>query len=156
MDICNINPELEIAMLDKQVMQDFDKELAKVKAEIKKCAHIRDSWGGAGVIVTANKLRKGNKGDLVLITPHATAVGWYFNRTKSFVHGINHLTKQRFYRDLAKAVENLPEGADENQVFEELFAITREIQMIVMGLIEDKENNHPVSPKAKSSKTKGE
>jgi hypothetical protein len=84
-------------------------------------------WGGAGVIVTADKERRGSESDFVLTTPHAMAVSWYFNRVKkvAYVSGIDYLSKYSFFPDLAKSVAALPEDANEKRVFEALIEQTR-------------------------------
>lgn len=128
----------------------LDDALAEIKEEFSKGAYMKkvrsnsakDSWGGANVIVTTDKHRKGWEGDLVLITPHADIVGWYFKRIMSVAYtlgGIDYFSKHSFFHDLAKSVADLTEGADENMVFNTLIAKTREILMASMDL---SENSH--------------
>jgi hypothetical protein len=123
--------------LKNQLTSDLNTGINEISAEIASGAHITkrktrsgDSWGGANVIVTSDKLRTGDQGDFVLVTSHAAAVGWYFNRVKRIAYsadGIDHLSKCSFFRDLAKAVANLPQDADEQRVFSALISETRKI-----------------------------
>ena len=121
--------------MKNQLTSDLNTVIDKIEAEIARDADIPkrkrpsgDSWGGANVIITSDKMRTGDQGDLVLVTPHAAAVGWYFNRVKRISNKageIDHLSKYGFFRDLAKAVADLPQDADEQRVFKTLLAKTR-------------------------------
>jgi hypothetical protein len=121
--------------MKNQLTSDLDTAIDKIEAEIANGAHIPkrnrprgDSWGGANVIVTSDELRTGDPGDFVLVTSHAIAVGWYFDRVKRISYkkgGIDHLSKDGFFRYLAKAVADLPRDADEQRVFKTLLAKTR-------------------------------
>ena len=131
-------------LISKAKSSKIDEEFAAIAGEIEGGTYIRrrkpsktgrDTWGGAKVIVTSKKVRPGY-GAFVLKTPHAEAVGWYFNRIRHFAYGpgnLDYITKFPFYRDLANAVAELPKGADEQQVFEALFAATRAIFTLSMS-----------------------
>ncbi len=123
--------------MNNQLSNDLNAAIDEIAAEIasgsyrpKRKRPGGDSWGGANVIVTSDKHRTGHQGDFVLVTPHAAAVGWYFNRVKRIAYsagGIDHLSKYIFFSDLASVVADLPEDADEQCMFKALVAKTRAI-----------------------------
>jgi hypothetical protein len=121
--------------LKNQPTNDLGESIDEIAAEFVSGAHVLKgrklsggSWGGAGVIVTSDKLRTGDEGDFVLVTPDSAAVSWYFDRVRRIAYsegGIDHLSKHVFFRDLAKAVADRPQDADEQRVFKTLLAETR-------------------------------
>ncbi len=109
----------------KPTRHNLNKALAEVVTEFENGEHIpkrkkigRDTWGGAGVIVTADKNRKGYKSDFVLVTQHADVVGWYFNRIKPVAYSlgnIDYFTKLRFFMTLPRLYQTCLMGLTKNR-----------------------------------------
>jgi 50S ribosomal subunit-associated GTPase HflX len=77
-----------------------------------------EKWGGAGVIISSDKNRKGHEGDLVIHTIHAKTITWLMERLKDIAsESLNYLNKYEFYEKIAVNVQKYTEKKGDSKEF---------------------------------------
>lgn len=89
-------------------------------------------WAGAGVVI-ASENAPHSSSDYFLITSFAKEIAWYFDVVKEILYGsnmIDHLSKFTLFKNLAKIVEDAPDGIEAREL---LLLMQLEIKKIAIS-----------------------
>lgn len=83
-------------------------------------------FGGANLIITDNPNRASHEGDIVLITPHASAMSWLVVELKNIHQGnLNYLNKYSFYPRIGELIKE--SFSKDGQIFDSMLYVVNTI-----------------------------
>jgi hypothetical protein len=105
------------------------KEIEKLKSLIigGKFPKVHRPFGGANLIITDNPDNTGHEGDVVILTPHASALSWLTHKLKDiFDNQLNASNKYDFYPRIGELIqESLATNED---LFETMLYVVNKIE----------------------------
>ena len=92
-----------------------------------KFPRIYDHFGGAGLIITNNPNRNHHEGDVLIITPHASALSWLVVKLKHIYESkLDYLNKYDFYPSIGKYLQASITASDD--LFETMLYVVDRIE----------------------------